>query len=286
MFKRIKSGESLKAQWHKAKKAGYKGLSIDAEIQMDKNFHTIASTARMDRDNEIVVQNFELENFKSNPVVVDSHNYSTIENIVGRFLNVEQTDKGLEGDIDFAEESPKGKLAKKLAEGGYLRAVSIGFIPLEFAEGERGIITRSELLELSVCVVQSNADALIQNNKNVFSKEGQVLSSANKKDIEQAIEYLNKVLKRSQKEDKSQDEPEEPKDEPKDDPKDEPKDEPEKKNPEDELKKATEKIKQERERKLNLIAKELGETHENNLDIKRRKMFKALRQIKSQDKEQ
>lgn len=191
--------------WKKAQEDGYKGMTMLVKTEMtkaegnDNKFHAIFSTAKEDRHGEIVYQNWELKSFKNNPVYLDSHDYSSIEHILGKIEKI-KSDKALEGDIVYALENPKGLLAYKLTLGGFLNTSSVGFIPKEF--DQKGNILKSELLEISAVSVPANAEALIDSHKSfeksvdeVVAKKtataGAVLASmAHKK-----IATMNKIAK-------------------------------------------------------------------------------------------
>lgn len=118
------------------------------------------SSDNEDRHGDVVHQDFDLKAFKKNPVFLDSHNYGSIERIIGRVNKLSTKTGKLEGDIEFAMENPIGALAAYLADGGFLNTTSIGFIPREF--NDKGEILKSELLEISAVSVPANADALFE----------------------------------------------------------------------------------------------------------------------------
>jgi HK97 family phage prohead protease len=128
--------------------------------------HTfVASTDVVDRQGEIVTADgWELENYRANPVVLDSHDYRSIENILGIAHDIRQADRGLEVDVVF-NNTPKGRLADQLVEEGNLRAVSVGFVSKEvqFDPKGKGPVkhTRKELLEVSAVAVPANPEALL-----------------------------------------------------------------------------------------------------------------------------
>lgn len=152
---------TYKELWTKAQSEGYQGLEVSAlatfEKSADNKFHAIFSSANEDRHGDIVHQDFDLKGFKKNPVFLDSHNYGSIESIIGRVSKISIKDGKLQGDIEFAAQNPRGALAAYLAEGGFLNTTSIGFIPREF--NDKGEILKSELLEVSAVSVPANADA-------------------------------------------------------------------------------------------------------------------------------
>ncbi len=153
-----------KELWEKVKLQGYTALvlGVDTIFQKgdkDNRFHFVFSTATEDRHGDIVEQNFDVKAFKKNPVLLDSHRYESIEHILGRVIKISQSEH-LEGDVEFALDNPKGLLAYKMTEAGFINTTSIGFIPLEF--GEDGSITKSELLEVSLVSVPANPEALME----------------------------------------------------------------------------------------------------------------------------
>jgi len=133
--------------------------------------HMIASTQTPDRHGDTVMQSgVELDNFLANPVILNSHNYGDVTEVIARGENTEVKGKGakarLEMDWVFAvNENPKAKIAFDLYAGKFLNASSIGFIPLEFKKNQDGTtdwytILRWELLEVSAVSVPANARAL------------------------------------------------------------------------------------------------------------------------------
>jgi len=167
--------KNLSELWEKMKAKGYKGLSVPVNTKFvksaesDNKYHAIFSTASVDRHGDIVEQNWLLKNFKNNPVYLDSHNYNSIEKIIGRIDKIKA--KGvLEGDIIFATVNPLGQLAKDLAEGGFLNTSSVGFIPKKFDDKFERII-ESELLEISAVSVPANAEALYEKKYGKSTKD-------------------------------------------------------------------------------------------------------------------
>lgn len=119
----------------------------------------IFSTDDEDRHGDIVVQNWDLKNFKKNPVILNSHNYGDAMEVIGKATNVKIVDGKLEGKIQFAVgENPKAKIIFDLYKGGFLNAFSVGFIPREWSDANE--ILKSELLEVSAVSVPANAMAL------------------------------------------------------------------------------------------------------------------------------
>lgn len=119
----------------------------------------VFSTSDMDRHGDIVEQNWDLEKYRQNPVVLNNHQSHDATETIGRMENIQVIDGKLQGKIKFAvNENPKAKVIFDLYAGKFLSAFSAGFIPLEF--GTRGEIKKSELLEVSAVSVPANAMAL------------------------------------------------------------------------------------------------------------------------------
>ena len=149
----------------------------------------IASTATLDRYHEIIEPaGWRLDSYRKNPVFQNAHNYGDILFTLGRAVSTEV--RNIEGRqalfqrIQFATEvNPVARIAHGLYKGGFLNAVSVGFIPLRWEDGgkereaaecgalereaseERGSAPRrryleQELLEVSAVAIPANPDAL------------------------------------------------------------------------------------------------------------------------------
>lgn len=186
---------------------------------------SMISTGELDRDSEVVIPGAFSESipeFMKNPVVFFGHQHS--EPPIGKALEMEDTKNGLRAVTQFArKESDFAALVFRLNVGGYLRAWSAGFIPLEYSEepvtlGQKGIThTKAELFEYSNVGVPSNRGALTEFIKGIaggmvsglFSantdpsdpapidpvvKEGRVLSAKNRDAIEAAIIALQELV--------------------------------------------------------------------------------------------
>lgn len=132
----------------------------------------VASTSDPDRMDDIVLQNWRLKNFLANPVILQNHEYD--EPVVGKATRAEVVQGQLEVDILFDEspDNPDGmRLARQVREG-FVRAVSVGFLPsgmvprrslpdTDNRKAEWGyLLDDNELLEVSIVTVPANAAAL------------------------------------------------------------------------------------------------------------------------------
>ncbi len=124
----------------------------------DGYYEIVASTASIDRQGDSIDQaGWDLTNFKQNPVLLWAHDYSEFP--IGKVTEIAVIDGSLKAKFEFAPEdaNPKAAQIQKLYEGGYVNASSVGLIP---KERNGHVITRAELLELSLVPVPANQDAL------------------------------------------------------------------------------------------------------------------------------
>lgn len=114
----------------------------------------------------IIAAGWQLDNFKKNPVLMFSHDYQVAP--VGTVSRIEVQGKQLIATIKWDEEDPFAAFIKGKYERNVMRAVSVGFQPLEYHEmdikqGKRAIsFDKSELLELSVVAIPAHPGALRQ----------------------------------------------------------------------------------------------------------------------------
>ena len=126
-----------------------------------------ASDDTLDRYDEVIdAKGWDLTNYKRNPVFQNSHKYGDIAFTLGKSLVTEVRGNALVQRIEFAVDiNPMAKLAYDLYRGGFLNAVSVGFIPLDWQDGggankyARKFI-KQELLELSAVSIPANPNAL------------------------------------------------------------------------------------------------------------------------------
>jgi len=130
----------------------------------------VGSTPDRDRDNEVVnLSAWDIKRYKDNPVFLWGHNHSSPP--IGKAINVKKDkDNGrLMFDVEFptGDVYPFADTIYKLYKHGYLNAVSVGFLPMEWKDGNpeknepRRVYTKAELLELSGVTVPSNYNALV-----------------------------------------------------------------------------------------------------------------------------
>ena len=126
-----------------------------------------SSDQTVDRYNEIIVAGgWKLENYQKNPVVQNAHRYSSVLDTVGKSIQTEVRGDHLFQRVAFAvAENPIAKITYQLYKGGFLNAVSVGFIPKRWENGSQEVGYRrkyieQELLEVSAVGIPANPNAL------------------------------------------------------------------------------------------------------------------------------
>jgi hypothetical protein len=146
----------------------------------------IASDESVDSYGEVIrAKGWKFSRFKKNAPFVDSHDYDCIKALLGKVTAFEVNEKGqLVEDVQWAIDVPENTLALlgwKMLLGGYLKAVSVGFLgvkrltpwgdPAAFAkelsdlgmndkDGVNTIWQQQEQIELSAVIVGANSNAL------------------------------------------------------------------------------------------------------------------------------
>jgi len=136
---------------------GYK--SIDRE---NYTVEVVVSDETVDRDGEIIkVDGWDFKNFQKNPVLLDSHNYVGISNIIGKVLSLRTEGNKLLATLKYFvnEGNFLADYAWKLVENG-LASYSVGFLPLENKQGN--VWPKVELLEISQVTVPANPNAVLE----------------------------------------------------------------------------------------------------------------------------
>lgn len=96
-----------------------------------------------------------LDRFIKNPVMLYSH--STEGGNIGRWENIRTENNALYADAVFYEKDERAKAVKEKVESGFLRGCSIS---IDVVELKGNTITKSNLLEVSICDIPSNENAL------------------------------------------------------------------------------------------------------------------------------
>lgn len=109
-----------------------------------------------------------LEDYKKNPVFLWGHDYSKPP--IGKEVGHSFDSKGLIQTFEFAK-TQMANDTLDLYEGGFLNAVSVGFVPVEVAFEERvkgtgemgAVFVKANLLETSAVPIPANPGALLTN---------------------------------------------------------------------------------------------------------------------------
>jgi hypothetical protein len=152
----------------------YRPISFQVEKASgdDGLMRFVASTEDKDRAGDVIRQNWELTNFKQNPVYMWSHDYSRepIGTVPRVWVENAKTINGgpaLMNLVKFDDQDEFARSVKGKFERGVLKAQSVGFRPVEFEvmrddEGSfNGFeFTQNELLEISAVSIPMNQAAL------------------------------------------------------------------------------------------------------------------------------
>jgi HK97 family phage prohead protease len=150
-----------------------KVLSFEVKEVRPRVLEFTGSTEDVDRMGDIIIASgWQLKDYKKNPVFLWAHQYDTPP--VGKAVKVWVDDDRLKFHIQFAEkdEYEFADTIYKLYKGGYLRATSVGFMPIEsepieVKDEDTAYHTptrylKQDLLELSACPVPANPNALAE----------------------------------------------------------------------------------------------------------------------------
>lgn len=127
----------------------------------------VATDETLDRYDEVIkLDGWQLENFRANPVVVDTHDYSSVLKILGRAEEVSIVAGQMRNRVRFALDNPLGAVAYKMARAGFIRSQSVGFQPIEWVNGKNNTepsrtFTKQELLEISLVAIPANPGATV-----------------------------------------------------------------------------------------------------------------------------
>lgn len=147
----------------------------------------VASDETLDSYREIIsARGWRFTNFAKNAPFVDSHDYSCIDRQLGKVTEFRVEGRQLVERVQWAREAealnPLIALGWKMTEAGYLKAVSVGFFPVEAVSKFDGnkfnaavqelglsadiagrtqcIYLTQEQIELSACIIGANPNAL------------------------------------------------------------------------------------------------------------------------------
>jgi hypothetical protein len=146
----------------------------------------IASDETIDSYREVIRANgWRFDDFQKNAPFVDSHNYSSIDCLLGKVIDFKVQGRQLVEQVKWAIDVPTAALAIKgfqMTAAGYLKAVSVGFVPVSYVtkwdndpapwrdqlnqlglheeDGVCCVYTEQQQKELSACVIGANPNAV------------------------------------------------------------------------------------------------------------------------------
>ena len=150
----------------------------------------VASDESIDSYREVIrADGWRFNRFLKNAPFVDSHDYCALEKLLGKVVDMQIVGGKLVETVQWAIDVAENKLAQlgwKMTQGGYLKAVSVGFIPTRLVSpydnsaqfnaelarlglkpeaGVRCIYLEQEQIELSACIIGANPNALAKSYK-------------------------------------------------------------------------------------------------------------------------
>ncbi len=165
-----------------------RGSDIITKNDEKRQISYLVSDETPDRVGDIIkVSGWDLSLYRKNPVILWAHDGTSVPPI-GRSTNVRRRYEGsprLTADVEFApkEAYEFADTIYQLASRGFIKATSVGFMPLETMDldkkaredmglGRYGqVFTKSELMEISIVSVPANPSALELGVKQLI-KEG------------------------------------------------------------------------------------------------------------------
>jgi HK97 family phage prohead protease len=141
-----------------------------------------ASTEGIARDGlAIDASAWDLENYRSNPVVLWAHDYSGARPPIGRAERVWVEDSRLMADIMFDQEDDFARSVEAKYRAGFLHSVSVGWDTKAMEPGDagsRGRVTRADLLDISAVPVPGDPQALIARQQRALTELAEEVSAA------------------------------------------------------------------------------------------------------------
>jgi hypothetical protein len=144
----------------------------------------VASDESLDSYREVIrADGWRFDHFRKNAPFVDSHDYSTIEHLLGKVVDFRVAGRQLVETVQWAVDVAENTLAQigwRMTQGGYLKAVSVGFWSVRVASpfenrpefystladlslqdaNVRCVYLEQQQIELSACVIGANPNAL------------------------------------------------------------------------------------------------------------------------------
>jgi len=135
---------------------------------LGRSFTFVISTPAVDRSGDTVaIDGWQLGNYAKNPVVLWSHDGRLLP--IGRTTKLWADGNRLKATFELAPATANADAenVRELIAGDYLRAASVGFLPIKFSFSDApdrkfGIdFSRQELIEWSIVATPANPECLI-----------------------------------------------------------------------------------------------------------------------------
>lgn len=204
-----------------------RALNVEARIVSEAEglVDYVASDATLDSYREIVdPKGWRFTHFTKNAPFVDSHDYWSIEKLLGKVTSFQVKGGQLIERVQWAKDVAEAKLAQlgwKLTTGGFLKAVSVGFYVKRHAspygdakvwadacsalklETEtiaqcRCIYLEQEQIELSACIIGANPNALAKAHKEGCVKDADLAAVGFRDEDMQFLQLAGRALDKSE----------------------------------------------------------------------------------------
>lgn len=135
------------------------------EVKRDAGWW-VASTPAVDRDRDrMYPHGFVLDNYRKNPVIAWAHDYRSPFAVIGRAKDMSINESEFRIFPEWREpanDADPMHIIRALIDQEFVRAMSIGFNPIEFEANDKGGFDfhSVEILEVSVVPVPANQEAL------------------------------------------------------------------------------------------------------------------------------
>ena len=152
----------------------YKTIVATAKQADSGTIHAVASTPAIVRMGDVVEQDFDLTEFKKNPIIVHNHDYAGP--VIGKATDIGFKDGNLVMSVQFDEHdtNPLGQRIANQYRTKYMSAFSVGFSPGKVvprnkldkdhpaysAKAVGSYMSESTLLEVSAVSIPANPEAL------------------------------------------------------------------------------------------------------------------------------
>ena len=164
----------------------------DGDVDAPRRLTIKAALGSEDRKGDVIdPSGWELDGYRRNPVFLWAHDRSLPP--IGQARRIWVEDECLQAIVEFAPTEFADEIAD-LYVRGFMRGVSVGFIPLETelreaSNGRRGYLyRRQELLEISAVPVPMHSDALALRSREAEPNDGN--AAAEVSDVREGLRNL------------------------------------------------------------------------------------------------